>query len=221
MPIKLRNKVYAALNRFVHTAKVTPEVAQSWEAAETKGSHAKFDFLQSWIKDTSGGQVKLMETHEKSTDAFEDSSWTWVTKWDLYLDKKAFGNPEMRAYCDKLLANAKTRKHPDIKFRNDPEMKLHRIMSSQLEGQRVATKRTSSMMISADVEPGAHASVMNSFLCKNARPFQDEEDAAAPKAGKPLKLCVKEMRFKKLHQDLLVGKQPSRTLRRATTSTST
>ena len=113
IPVKLRNKLYAAMNRYLTSSKVTKEYVEKFAAADSKGPHGKFEFLQDWARDTSGGSIIVVETHSSTTQEEEGLQYTWVTKWDLYKDKEAFKYPEMRIYCDKLMNVAKTRKHTD------------------------------------------------------------------------------------------------------------
>ena len=79
-------------------------------------------------------------------------------------EMKAFKYPEMRCYCDKLLKVAKSKKHTDVKFRNDNEMKLYRILAEHLEEHRTSNKRTSQMKLNAGVDEDAHAAVLELSL---------------------------------------------------------
>ena len=76
--------MYAALKRFLNSDKVTQAALEKWAVAEEKGPHAKFEFLQSWARDTSGGNITLAETHEQQSEENEKTKYRWVTKWDLY-----------------------------------------------------------------------------------------------------------------------------------------
>ncbi len=51
VPIKMQNKVYVAMNRFLQSKHVTQPIAATWAAAESKGHQGKFEFLQEWARD--------------------------------------------------------------------------------------------------------------------------------------------------------------------------
>ena len=197
--LKLRNKIYVAMNRFLKSEKVTKAAIDNWAAASAKGDTGKFEFLQKWARDTSGGKISLHENHQQSTEDSENTTWVWTTKWDLYNAKKAFKNPEMRLYCDKILSSAKTKKHADPKFKNDTDMKLYRVLGEVLDQQTISTKRTSTMKLSADVDKDAHASVLDQF--STSKPKADEEDEERTPAKK-LKASVQDQRTHKMKEDL-------------------
>ena len=52
---------------------------------------------------THGGIIALSHRIEQSTDDYEDTEFRWLTKMDLYLERKALESPEMKSYCDKLM----------------------------------------------------------------------------------------------------------------------
>jgi hypothetical protein len=211
--IKVRNKLYAALNRFVSNGKVGPDVLAAWEAAEAKGSHGKFEFLQQWASDTSGGSVSLAELHANTTEESEGALWTWVTKYDLYSLKKAWGNPELTNYCNKLLAGAKTKKNIDPRFKNDKDMTMYKVLKEHVEGSEVSRKRTSEMRLDAEVAKDGHAEALRMFV--NTPLHQRDQEVPAERPAKTLKLTVGEMRMKKIQADLsaadlLLLEQPSK-----------
>mgnify|MGYP003346170363 CR=1 FL=1 len=166
VPVKLRNKLYAALNRFLTSPRVTKSVAEAWKNAADKGHHSKFEFLQTWARDTSGGQVELEEVHRRESTDKDELMYSWITKYDLYINKNAYRFPQIMVYCDKLIAAARSKKHVDRKFRNDPEMKMYKILNSCLENHTESSSRTSDMRIKADVDKGAHETVIQQFAVK-------------------------------------------------------
>jgi hypothetical protein len=110
VPVKLRNKLYAALNRFLgKPSVVSKKVADQWAAAEAKGNHGKFEFLKQWAMDTKGGQIRLEDEYTKCTEDLDMDEYTWLTKCDLYNMKNAYKYQDMKIYCDKLMASAKTK----------------------------------------------------------------------------------------------------------------
>ena len=40
----------------------------------------------------------------------------------------------MKAYCGKIIANAKSKKSTEPKFKHDPDTKWHRILNTLVEG---------------------------------------------------------------------------------------
>ena len=82
VPIKLRNKLYAALGRLVKqgTKKISAEFIAKWKLAEDEGNESKFVFLQSWAQDTSGVALVMSEKFSKAVVETEEVSYTWVTK---------------------------------------------------------------------------------------------------------------------------------------------
>ena len=141
VPVGLRNKMYSALKRCLDSGKMSEVVADEWVAAEVKGHTGKFEFLQKWAGDTSGGTITLGHRVEQSSKEYEGHEFVWLTKMDLYLEKKAYENAEMKAYCDKLMASSKSKKHPDPKHKNDPDMKVYRVLGFLKEGKGEANKR--------------------------------------------------------------------------------
>ena len=197
IPVKLRNKLYSAMNRFLSSSKVTKSVVEKWAAAEGKGPHGKFEFLQNWARDTSGGSITVTETHEQTTEEAEDLQYVWLTKWDLYQAKNAFKHPEMRLYCDKLMASAKSRKHTDPKFRNDLDMRLFKVLGALVDSTRTGSKRSNAMTLSAAVDPTAHAAIIDLFAKPAAKPDDDDE-----KATKKIKMTINDQRVAKVKADL-------------------
>ena len=84
VPVKLRNKLYAALNRFLgKPSVVSKKVADQWAAAEAKGNRGKFEFLKQWAMDTKGGQIRLEDEYTKGTEDLDLDEYSWLTECDL------------------------------------------------------------------------------------------------------------------------------------------
>ena len=196
VPVALRNKLYSALKRCLIAGKMSDVVADEWLATEAKGHTGKFDFLQKWAGDTSGGTIVLGHQVEQLTEDYDDTEYVWMTKMDLYLAKKALENADMKCYCDKLIAAAKSKKHTDPKHKNDTDMKLYRVLGFHKEGHREANKRKSSMNLDVEVEAEAHKAILSQFSA--SKPVEEEPEKVPKKA----KLSVDETRFKKIQQDL-------------------
>ena len=121
VPVKVRNRLYAALGRLVKSAshRVSPAFLQKWQAAQAAGNETKFSFLQTWARDTTGSEVVMSERFTRATTESNKEKYSWVTKYDLYAAKQAWANPLQMGYCDKLLAVARTRPHSDPKHKKD------------------------------------------------------------------------------------------------------
>jgi hypothetical protein len=168
----------------------------AWAAAEAKGHHGKFEFLQEWARGTTGGNVSLTEVHGKHSVDYDEMQYTWVTKMDLYEAKRALQFKEMREYCDKLLSVARTKKHPDPKLKNDPDMKLFRILKACIEGRREDSVRKSEMRIEAAVDADAQKSVVAHFATRPR--LQDDSEEKVKKA----RFDVETQRKNKVKADL-------------------
>ena len=102
----------------------------------------------------------------------------------------------MKAYCDKLMASSKSKKHPDPKHKNDPDMKLYKVLGFLKEGKGEANKRKQTMDLAVEAESSAHKAILNQFAV--SKPVEEESEKVPKKA----KLSVDEMRLKRVQQDL-------------------
>jgi hypothetical protein len=75
-----------------------------------------------------------------------------------------------------LCRNAGNKKHPDPKFKNQPEIMMYNMLPKNIEGHHSSAKGKSSMILKADVEQDAHASVVANFMGKQLR-RKDDGDA--------------------------------------------
>ena len=142
----------------------------------------------------------MSEVHSKESVDYDETSYTWTTRTDLYISKKAFQFPEVRAYCDKIIATAKSKKHPDPKFKNDPDMKLYKVLKENVEGRADKSGRLSSMTINSSVDKDAHASVIRSFA--TARTEAATSDDAGEKPAKKPRLSPEDHKMAKVRSDL-------------------
>jgi len=102
----------------------------------------------------------------------------------------------MKCYCDKTLASARPKKRTDPKSKNDPDVKMYKVLSTHAEGHRAATKKQLIMNLDIEVEKPAHQAVLSQFAETKAT------DDEANKPSKKLKLSVDEMRLKRVQADL-------------------
>jgi hypothetical protein len=196
VPVAIRNKTYSALKRCLDSCKMSEVVADEWLAAENKGHTGKFEFIQKWAGDTSGGTITLKHQIEQGTKEYEGQEFVWLTKMDLYLEKKALENAEMKAYCDKLMAFSKSKKHPDPKHKNDPEMKFYKVLCFLKDRKNEATTRKHIMDLDIETDKGAHKAILNQFAV--SKPVEEETEKVPKKAN----LSVDEMRLKRVQNDL-------------------
>ena len=93
------------------------------------------------------------------------------------------------------MTQAKTKKHTEPKFRNDPEMFMYRMLRTHSEGRRDEKVKTNTMTLDAEVAQEANTNILQLF--QKAKP--DEVD---DKPQKRLKLSTSERRLKKVGLDL-------------------
>ena len=130
VPVRCRNRLYAALGRMIRSDRVSNDFVQRWQTAQEGGANAKFEFLQTWAKDTTGAEVCLAERFSRESKEESKEGFEWYTKYDLYAAKNAYAHPLQMSFCDKLLAAAKSRVHCDPKHRKDKKQK-HTFTSSE------------------------------------------------------------------------------------------
>ena len=94
------------------------------------------------------------------------------------------------------MLSAKSKKHTDPKLKNDPDMKMYKVLGSHAEGHRDATKQQLIMSLDIDVYNASHKAVLSQFVATKAT------DDEADKPSKKLKLSGDEMRLKKVQADL-------------------
>ena len=195
VPIKLRNKLYAALNRFVQRpCNVDSKIAKQWAETEVKGSNSKFDFLKDWAKDTRGGELTLKDEHFKHVKDKNDELYTWYTRYELYFHYNAYKFPEMKSYADKLMLAAKTKPNTDPKFRKDTEMIMFKILTRHTEGHMESNGRLSSMQLAAGVDGEAMGDVYDNFAAPKRH--ADDKDSPDEKATKVPKIGGQDARVK-------------------------
>jgi hypothetical protein len=147
--IKTRNKLYAALNRALQKPTTPAHAIARW-AEDSKEQKKKFKFLQEWVKDTTFGQMKIVERNVHGQDQYLDTQFAWVTRVDLMVHFRGFENPEGKAHVDKLIAGAKKSKFHPL-FPKDTDMKLHRVLGSLVDGVRASSRHERGYEIEAAV----------------------------------------------------------------------
>jgi len=130
IPVKDRNRLYAALNRSMDRPGVPGGVLAAWAAAANE-KDGKFLFLKKWIADPTFGFVKAFEKQSSAKQTFNGGEYVWATKMDA---QNMYANVEGgKEYAEKLIANARQSKpHPD--FPKDKTMRMYRILAKLSDG---------------------------------------------------------------------------------------
>ena len=79
VPVKVRNKLYAALARALAKPNVSDKVLARW-SEDQEASASKFQFLKEWCKDTNFGEITITETHIRKSEAVKE-----LTIWAITL----------------------------------------------------------------------------------------------------------------------------------------
>ena len=151
VPVNIRNKLYAALNRALKKPWVSPNILARWSEDQTS-STAKFNFLKEWCKDTTFNAVTIEEKHTKKSEDFRQMTIGWLTKLDLELKYKVATNPAGRAYVDKLM-KGQSKPHPF--FPRDKEMRLYKHLSDFTEGRIDSNVHEKGFSVKGEMEGNA------------------------------------------------------------------
>ncbi len=186
VPVNIRNKLYAALNRSLQKTWIPPEVLARW-ADDQENSVSKFVFLKEWCKDTSFASMHIEERHIKKTEEFRHMKVEWSTKLDLDLKYRSDTNASGQQYVEKILRGP-SRPHPF--FPRDKTMRLFKHLAELGEG-RIDTNAHERMSIikgevegSADVAKALEHSAGKSVVDQADFGFFDDKPAAADKPAK-------------------------------------
>ena len=139
VPIKERNKLYAALNRAMENFKddLDPRIIAKWAAASDAKEDGKFSFLQEWVSDPQFGRVSLSEIRIQKTKTYQDTQYVWMTRADLYTKYSGWTSQEGKEHAEYLMSCAShTKKHPEKKHAKKKHMRLYKILGSLLEGKK-------------------------------------------------------------------------------------
>ena len=92
--VKVRNKLYAAINRSMAKPNASLAMVNAWKEARDSGTHdGKFSFLKNFAQDTSGADLDIWESVAKSSKTYNDEKYMWVTKFDLFSGVRFFRWP--------------------------------------------------------------------------------------------------------------------------------
>ena len=197
IPVKLRNKLYAAMDRMMKAAeagrKEISGAVLARFAEDKKDKNKMFFFLQEWCNDTSCGSLRVTEEHVHKSYKYSESAYMWITPPELKLRFKAYKYPEMMVYCEKLLAGSKSKKHPI--HPKDNELALHRILKDIIEVGGTGDSHELKASLDADVNSSEGGRAILGGLqkrrnmvasCKGVAEASDDEERK-PKGSKPKK----------------------------------
>ena len=120
VPIKVRNRLYAAMGRVFDAAangrnplNIQPAVVARY--VDEKGSQAaSFKMLKEFVADTSCATMTFDEKHVLSSERYMDKQYERLTQLDLEIRYDAATNPAGKAHVEFLMKNSKSFPHPDF-----------------------------------------------------------------------------------------------------------
>ena len=131
VPVKVRNKLYAALARALAKPNVSDKVLARW-SEDQEASASKFQFLKEWCKDTNFGEITITETHIRKSEAVKELTMGYYTQVDLELKYK--GIPSASEFIAKIMSTAKSIPHP--MFPKDKALRMFRVLDAFKEGRK-------------------------------------------------------------------------------------
>lgn len=170
VPIMLRNKLYAALGRWLEKPDVPPPVLARW-AEDQNSASAKFLFLKEFVADPTWGQMKVLQRHEMSKDSYQHAEMMWATRLQVELQYKAHKSEANKAYVDKMLRKAQQKPHPE--FPKDKQMMLYRVMNFMVEGTKNNDHHSKGYEITSDVSTAAAADMIGAAMDKGSKQFNN------------------------------------------------
>ena len=120
VPIKVRNRLYAAMGRVFDAAangrnplNIQPAVVARY--VDEKGSQAaSFKMLKEFVADTSCATMTFDEKHVLSSERYMDKQYERLTQLDLEIRYDAATNPAGKAHVEFLMKHSKSFPHPDF-----------------------------------------------------------------------------------------------------------
>ena len=181
VPVKLRNKLYAALNRALQKPNVSDHVMARWSEDHNNATN-KFTFLKEWCKDTDFGQVDVSESHIKKSEKSKEMTLGYYSQMDLELKYNVANNPSAAAFIQKIIKTAKSIAHP--LFPKDKSMRMFQVLDNFTELRKDTDLHTKEAHMSGTVAgPTAAKAVEDAF----AKPvFSDTGGFSAFESEQPL-----------------------------------
>jgi hypothetical protein len=151
IPLPLRNKCYAAINRAVSGSKFDAKELVLWNADTSQ--QGKFSYLKRWAEDPSRGKLQVVSSATTTESQYENVQFGWFTKFDVYAAKAAYHSQEAKEYCDALLKGAsKSRPHLEKQYRKDKRFTQYWLLKSAIEGSSKATDKAEGYTHKEEVE---------------------------------------------------------------------
>ena len=161
VPVRLRNKLYAALNRALLKPNVSDHVLARWSEDQNSSTN-KFVFLQEWCKDTTFGQVIISESHIKKSEKVKEMTLGYYTQLDLEMKYKLATNPSAAAFIQKIIKTSKSIAHP--LFPKDKSMRMFQVLDNFTENRKDSELHTKEALMCGTVAgPTAAKAVEDAF----------------------------------------------------------
>ena len=177
VPIKVRNRLYAAMGRVFDAAangrnplNIQPSVVARY--VDEKGSQAaSFKMLKEFVADTSCATMTFDEKHVLSSERYMDKQYERLTQLDLEIRYDAATNPAGKAHVEFLMKNSKSFPHPD--FPKNKSMRQYKVLKHLTEGTSASQKHTISLAASSGVTDSSAALALGEYQEKRAVQFLD------------------------------------------------
>ncbi len=148
--VKTRNQLYRGIARMFERPNVNASIMAKWDRDKTKNV-TKFAFLQEWVRDTSCATMLATELHERSSENVNEKGVKWLTKFEIYSRYSAYASSDAMAYCDLLIAKAKSRPNTDPQLRKNKMFTQYKVSTADKEVTRAAVKHTTRFELSSQV----------------------------------------------------------------------
>mgnify|MGYP001307863007 CR=1 FL=1 len=177
VPIKVRNRLYAAMGRVFDAAangrnplNIQPAVVARY--VDEKGSQAaSFKMWKEFVADTSCATMTFDEKHVLSSERYMDKQYERLTQLDLEIRYDAATNPAGKAHVEFLMKNSKSFPHPD--FPNNKSMRQYKVFKHLTDGTAASQKHTISLAASSGVTDSSAALALGEYQDKRAVQFLD------------------------------------------------
>ena len=161
IPVKERNKVYAAMGRECGEAGKAPPAILAKYAEARYDKSQMFLLLKEWAQcsyDKDWASMDIKEEHIRKSTHFKAMEWEWLTKADVYIKYDVVRTPENKELADAEIAAAKRKKHPVHK--TNPKFMLYRVLKKIADGHQQTNEHATKVGIKTDVPQGHQAKFM-------------------------------------------------------------
>ena len=177
LDVKVRNKLYAAMERVFNNADaekvhvsgaVCARYAENVKKAKSRSRQDLFFMLKEFVADPTCLTMKFTEKHVRESIKFSSSEYAWVTRVECMIMFQGHVWEQGRLHAEKLLAASKTSK-PHPMAPTNPELRLHKILKAMFEGESKLQKSSQAIFIDGEVTSSdAAKSVMEAMGGKPA-----------------------------------------------------